>query len=325
MPPPLVRFQVVIIVVFLALALGSRQITYSLPPAWIVVALNLFITGILVWIGRRTQQFNRLIQKTEWDWLGIGICSLAIITCVRGFFTVPSFSSSAIIGYAPSTREAVICGALIWYYAGRILGKLSLTHVGPICLIIYAALYLSGLLFEDVTIVAFHIALFACLSLSEQRRIALLGILVAIGLMIVWQVWGGALVLCLAMAWKIEKDLSIFTQNLRMRIWVLLGFVGVLALIVAAIPPNGYDSRIKLWSEALSDIYAHPWLGSGIGRVYLSENCAGFTHNTPLTLLVEMGVIGIIPFFIILQGLRDHWARYPTWLQSTIICLSAWS
>jgi len=190
---------------------------------------------------------------------------------------------------------------------------------------VYTALYASGVLVEDVTIAAFHVAIFACLTLSESRRIALLGMLVSIGLMIEWQVWGGALTLCLAMAWRIKNELPLITQSAQTKIVMLLGFVSMLVLIVAFIPANGYESRIRLWSDAIADFSAQPWFGSGIGRLYIPESSAGFTHNTPLTILVEMGIIGIIPFIVILQGLRDHWSRYPTWLQSMTICLSAWS
>jgi len=234
--------------------------------------------------------------------------------------------AAGVVGHMPSIREAVVWSAVVWYFAGRMLGDVSFRWVGPVCLVVYVTLYLSGALVEDVTIAAFHTALFACISLSERRRVAFLCMSLAIGLVLIWKVWAGAAVLCLAFGWLFRSDPPVQLSPKTVRAIYWIGSIGLIAMILSLVPLNGFESRVQIWGDALSEFLSHPWTGSGVGRMFLrGDRLIGFSHNAFITILVELGVLGLAPIACMMWGIVTSWRSYPAWVQASVICFGVWS
>jgi O-antigen ligase len=74
------------------------------------------------------------------------------------------------------------------------------------------------------------------------------------------------------------------------------------------IKPPIYESRIRYWLQAVSAIRERPAFGSGPGTFYLQSkrlqpapsSYSWFAHSFPLEALVELGVLGALPLFLLL-------------------------
>lgn len=74
------------------------------------------------------------------------------------------------------------------------------------------------------------------------------------------------------------------------------------------IKPSVIDARQNYWTQSLQAIIERPLFGSGPGTFYLQSKrleqgpneWSWFAHSLPLQLLVELGVIGATPFFLLL-------------------------
>lgn len=75
-------------------------------------------------------------------------------------------------------------------------------------------------------------------------------------------------------------------------------------------------SRLELWQTAITTFLAHPWFGVGLGQYaelmypFQSEGVPYYAHNLFLDLVVEGGIIGALPFFLLLAAsLRQAYRR----------------
>ena len=68
------------------------------------------------------------------------------------------------------------------------------------------------------------------------------------------------------------------------------------------------ENRFDIWAAAVTMIKAHPWFGTGIGTFYnyypevrpVDDTTAGYmAHNDPLQFGVEMGVGGLLLFYVV--------------------------
>lgn len=78
-----------------------------------------------------------------------------------------------------------------------------------------------------------------------------------------------------------------------------------------------WETRYHYWQQAIKSIRDHPLLGSGPGTFYLQSkqyqqapnSFSYYAHSFPLENLVELGIVGSIPFIILLSYLGKHWIR----------------
>lgn len=72
-------------------------------------------------------------------------------------------------------------------------------------------------------------------------------------------------------------------------------------------PPLWQDPRIKYWKQAVAAVIERPWFGSGPGTFYLQSirlqdaplSYSWFAHSFPLQSVVELGVAGSAPTFVL--------------------------
>ncbi len=126
---------------------------------------------------------------------------------------------------------------------------------------------------------------------------------------------GGVLALCGIIIYKIIQQ-----KNIKQYLSTIVGFIVIIAILI--ILDYGLDvtdivsnllirfedtsgsSRIEIWMESIPLIIKKPMLGYGIGASpYIIQQSFGSdvgTHNTALTILMELGLLGFIPFILII-------------------------
>ena len=73
-------------------------------------------------------------------------------------------------------------------------------------------------------------------------------------------------------------------------------------------PPPWQDPRLGYWRQALAAFSERPWFGSGPGTFYLEskrlqptpDSYSWFAHSLPLETLVELGILGSIPLWLLI-------------------------
>jgi O-antigen ligase len=92
---------------------------------------------------------------------------------------------------------------------------------------------------------------------------------------------------------------------------LIIGIIGVwsiipqvtmdrLGTIGASIESNDLGGRVVLWDESMQVFQSHPLLGIGSGSLASPNILGTFAHNTFLSVLAELGILGFIPFMAIL-------------------------
>ena len=118
----------------------------------------------------------------------------------------------------------------------------------------------------------------------------------------------------------------------RIGIWaksaIVLVFISATFILTPLIPQASFDrlgtvgtemtqgdwnGRIELWSQGLASFAEHPILGIG-SNMYRSVNVEGkVAHNSFLSVLVELGLVGLILFLIVLAIVISQAARQSPW------------
>ncbi len=126
--------------------------------------------------------------------------------------------------------------------------------------------------------------------------------------------------------------LAILLYRQRAKKW-LLGLAGLLVVILALLlwyrgvhswVLASYSMRLELWHSAWLLFSQRPWFGWGLGTFGEAYQAAGlplgtgalFTHDLPLQLLVETGLVGTLLFVVAVIDLasRFKWpARWEGW------------
>lgn len=131
----------------------------------------------------------------------------------------------------------------------------------------------------------------------------------------------------------------------RVRAWGRIALVLLLVLVVYYIIPlvpqvsidrlsttvnelSGGDlnGRLSLWNQGVASFVQHPWLGVG-SNMYRSINMEGkVAHNSFLSVLVELGIVGFLLFAVILAIVVLQVLKQPRWDASFwMTVLASWS
>ncbi len=92
-----------------------------------------------------------------------------------------------------------------------------------------------------------------------------------------------------------------------------------LGTIGSSIASGDLGGRMELWQKCLQIFAEHPLLGIGSGSLSAPDQLGAFTHNTFLSILTELGVVGFLIFLgllvsVILQILRQPQPESALWL-----------
>jgi O-antigen ligase len=124
----------------------------------------------------------------------------------------------------------------------------------------------------------------------------------------------------------------VFTSNRLKPIQRLLVFSLLAAgaiVLISRIPPSTFDrlatagtsiraadlgGRVKLWTGSLNVVSDHPILGVGAGALHTPFILGSQAHNTFISILSELGPIGLILFVAVLTVVFSQAIRQPNWL-----------
>jgi len=73
-----------------------------------------------------------------------------------------------------------------------------------------------------------------------------------------------------------------------------------LATIGTSITTGELGGRGALWSQGIQIFYDHPLLGIGSGSTVSPDQLGAFIHNTFLSVLVELGILGLLIFLCLI-------------------------
>lgn len=124
-----------------------------------------------------------------------------------------------------------------------------------------------------------------------------------------------------------------------------------LSTIPSSITTGDLGGRVPLWRASIREFFEHPWIGVGSGALASPFQLGTYAHNTFLSILAELGVVGFIIFGVLLavvlreaifqpKGLSRLWLavlavwvigvftlswefRKPTWLFLSLIVISS--
>jgi len=123
----------------------------------------------------------------------------------------------------------------------------------------------------------------------------------------------------LASLWRLKPS-----ARIGLAVVSVVGIVALLPLVPEAsierlgstrteISGGDLNGRLELWSEGLESFAAHPLLGIG-SNTYRSVNTEGkVAHNSFISILIELGGIGLLLFAFVLALAGSASWRHPTW------------
>jgi O-antigen ligase len=125
------------------------------------------------------------------------------------------------------------------------------------------------------------------------------------------------------------------------RILIFVFFIGTLFALQPHIPQATVDrlatiddtiaagdvgGRMKLWSGSMATFSEHPLLGVGSGALHTPTVLGSVAHNTFLSVLAELGLIGFIFFCAVLAIVAYQAVNQPKWLSGLwITVLAIWA
>jgi O-antigen ligase len=99
--------------------------------------------------------------------------------------------------------------------------------------------------------------------------------------------------------------------------------VARLGTTAAEVRSGDLNGRVELWSEGLESFRRHALLGVG-GNMFRSINIEGkVAHNTFLSVLVELGILGFLLCAVMLINVGAQALNQPTWDRRLWLCILA--
>jgi O-antigen ligase len=121
---------------------------------------------------------------------------------------------------------------------------------------------------------------------------------------------------------------SLTRLNLFLRVLILVALISALFALQPLVPPSSFQrlgtagtsiaegdlgGRVDIWREGIAVFSEHPLFGIGSGAFHTAVESGKSPHNSFLSVLAEVGMIGFVLFVIILAMTAYQAMHQPKW------------